>query len=104
MEDILNEMKERGIGGAVVQLDGTIVHSTIALNDVSAGLISSVSNVSDAIMKRSGDVQKEVEVSFGGGLILVMVPVKKHIFCGMIKNRENKKEVLEYARQAQEFL
>jgi hypothetical protein len=99
IEEILDEMKEKGIGGAVVKTDGTIVHSTIALNDLSAGLLSSVSNISDAIMKKAGDKQQEVEISFGG-LILVMVPMNQHIFCGMIKNREDKSQVLEYAAKA----
>jgi predicted regulator of Ras-like GTPase activity (Roadblock/LC7/MglB family) len=99
IEEILGEMKEKGIGGAVVKTDGTIVQSTIALNDLSAGMLSSVCNISDAIMKKSGDRQQEVEVSFGG-LILVMVPMNHHIFCGMIKNREDKAQVLEYAAKA----
>lgn len=103
VEEILNEMKEKGIGGAVVRADGTIVHSTIALNDLSAGILSSISNISDAIMKKTGDSQKEVEIVFEG-LILVMVPVKKHVFCGMIKSRENKAEVLGYAEKAKAFL
>jgi hypothetical protein len=103
VEEILNEMKEKGIGGAVVRSDGTIVHSTIALNDLSAGILSSISNMSDAIMKKSGDKQKEMEIVFEG-LILVMVPVKNHVFCGMIKSRENKAEVLAYAEKAKAFL
>jgi hypothetical protein len=103
LEEILNEMKGKDIGAAVVQADGTIVHSTIAVNDVSAGLLASVTNISDAMMKKAGDKQKEVEVSFGG-LMLVMVPLNKHIFCGMIKSREQKAEVLEYAQKAKAFL
>ncbi|MBU0532566.1 hypothetical protein KKB44_03670 [Candidatus Micrarchaeota archaeon] len=103
VEAILNEMKEKGIGAAVVQVDGTIVHSTIALNNLSAGLLASICNISDAIMKKMNDKQKEVEVSFGG-LILVMVPMNNHIFCGMIKNRESKKEVLEYAEKAKALI
>ena len=99
LEALLNEMKEKGYGGAVVQVDGTVVHSTIALNELSSGLLSSVTNVSDAILKRMDDQQKEVEVSFGG-LILVMVPLKSYIFCAMVKDREEKKIVLEYAQRA----
>lgn len=103
LEEILSEMKEKGIGGAVVREDGTIVHSTIVLNELSAGILSSISNLSDAIMKKSGDRQKEVEIAFEG-LILIMVPAKKHVFCGMIKSRENKADVLGYAEKAKAFL
>ena len=67
LEAILNEMKGKGIGGAIVRVDGVPVASTIALTDVSASLLSSVANVSDAIMKKMNDQQREVEVSFGDG-------------------------------------
>jgi len=103
LENILNEMKERGIGGAVVRVDGVAVASTIALNDVSSGLLSSVANVSDAMMKKADDEQKEIEISFDG-LILVMIPLKNHIFCGMIKERDEKKIVQEYAQKAKNHL
>jgi hypothetical protein len=103
LEAILNEMKDKGIGGAVVRVDGVQVCSTIALNDLSAGLLASVSNVSDALMQKMKDSQKELEMSFGG-LILVMVPVNDHIFCGMVKSREEKKTVLEYAQKAKSYL
>lgn len=103
LEAILNEMKGKGIGGAIVRIDGVPVQSTIALTDLSSGLISSVANISDAIMKRMDDNQKEIEISFDG-LIMVMIPLKNHIFCAMIKDREEKKIVAEYAQKAKEFL
>lgn len=103
LENILNEMKEKGIGGAIVRADGVAVASTIALNDVSSGLLASVANVSDALMKKNDDEQKEMEVSFDG-LILVMIPVKNHIFCGMVKERDEKKIVQEYAAKAKNHL
>ena len=103
LETLLNEMKEKGIGGAVVQVDGVVVQSTIAINDVSSSLLSSVANVADAMMKKMDDTQKEVEISFGG-LILVMVPIKNHIFCGLVKDREEKKVVTEYAQKAKNLI
>jgi len=103
LENILNEMKERGIGGAVVKADGVPVASTIALNDVSSGLLASVANVSDALMKKEGDQQKEIEISFDG-LILVIIPIKNHLFCGMIKERDEKKIVQDYAEKAKNHL
>lgn len=103
LENILNEMKERGIGGAIVNVDGVPVASTIALNDVSSGLLASVANVSDALMKREGDKQKEIEISFDG-LILVIIPIKDHLFCGMIKERDEKKIVQDFAEKAKNHL
>ena len=103
LEAVLNDMKGKGIGGAVIRVDGVSVASTIALNDVSSGLLSSVANVSDALMKKMDDRQKEVEVSFDG-LILVMIPLKNHIFCGMVKDREEKRIVQEYAQKAKSLV
>jgi len=103
LEALLNQMKENGIGGAVVRVDGVQVASTLALNDVSSGLISLVSNTSDALMKKMGDAQKELEVSFGDQ-ILVMVPINDHVFCGLVRSREEKKTVLAYAQKAKEYL
>ena len=88
---------------AIVRVDGVPVQSTIALTDLSSGLISSVSNISDAIMKRMDDSQKEIEISFDG-LIMVMIPMKNHIFCGIVKDREEKKVVAEAAQKARAFL
>ncbi len=103
IETLLNEMKDKGIGGALIRVDGVIVHSTIALNDVTPGLLASVANTSDAMVRRMEDTQKEVEISFGG-LILVIIPVKNHLFCGMVKDREEKKIVIEYAQKAKQYL
>ena len=103
LEAILNEMKGKGVGGAIVRVDGVAVQSTIALNELSSGMIASVANVSDAMMKRMDDQQKEVEVSFGNS-ILVMYPMKNHFFCCMINDREQKKMVSEYAAKAKNYI
>lgn len=103
MEQILNEMKEKGIGGAVIRNDGINVSSTMAMDEITTGLISSVSNVSDALMKRSGDSPQSMELTFKNR-ILVIVPIKNHIFCAMIDERTQKKTVLEYAKRANELL
>jgi predicted regulator of Ras-like GTPase activity (Roadblock/LC7/MglB family) len=103
LETILNEMKAKGIGGAIVRVDGVPVQSTIALTDLGSGLIASVANVSDAAMKRMDDNQKEIEVVFDG-LIMVMIPLKNHIFCGIVKDRNEKKIVAEYAQKARAYL
>jgi hypothetical protein len=104
LEAILNEMKEKsGIGGAVVRSDGVTVNSTIALNEMSSGLLASVANVSDAIMKKMEDRQEDIEVSMDG-LILVIIPLKNHLFCGIVNDRKQKKIVAEYAGKAKQCL
>lgn len=103
LDAILNEMKGKGIGGAIVRVDGVAVASTIALDDLGSGLLASVANISDAMMKRMDDRQNEMEISFDG-LILVMIPLKNHVFCGMIKDREEKKTVQEFAERARAFV
>lgn len=100
---LLDEMKTQGIDGAVVRNDGFLVHSTLAITDAGAGFLSSVANVADAMMKRSSDAPREVEVSFGT-LILVLIPVSNHIFCGAVKSRDQKKAVREFAERAKALL
>lgn len=99
VEEILNEMKEKGVGGAVVRSDGVPVASTIALKESDASLFSLVANTADALLQKMDDRPKELEVSFNG-MILVMVPVKNHVFCGLVKSRDEKQIVLHYAEQA----
>lgn len=103
LEALLNELKGKGIGGAIVRVDGVPVTSTMAINEISAGLISSVANISDAMMKKNDDRQKELEITFDDQT-LVMVPVNNHIFCGMVKEKEDKKIVMEFAERARPFL
>ena len=103
IEILLNDMKAKGVGGAVVRVDGVPVYSTIALNEISVGLLASAVNVSDALMKKMEDKQKEMEIAFDN-IILVLIPIGNHIFCGMIKDREEKKIVLEYAEKARAHL
>jgi len=103
LEMLLNELKGKGIGGAIVRVDGVPVTSTMAINEISAGLISSVANISDALMKKNDDRQKELEITFDDQT-LVMVPVNNHIFCGMVKEKEDKKIVMEFAERAKPFL
>jgi predicted regulator of Ras-like GTPase activity (Roadblock/LC7/MglB family) len=99
IEALLNEMKDRGIGGALVRVDGVPVHSTLALNELSTGLIASVANVSDALMKKADDRQRQIELAFENS-VLVMVPLGNYIFCGMVRTKEEKRLVLEYAERA----
>ncbi len=96
-------MKDRGIGGALVRVDGVPVHSTMALNELSTGLMASVANVSDALMKKTDDRQRQLELAFENS-VLVMVPLGNYIFCGMVKTKEEKALVVEYAEKVRPLL
>jgi len=103
VEVVLEKMREAGINGAVIRNDGVTIHSNIAMNDVSSNMLASVSNVSDALAKKAGDKQKNLEIVFGD-LIYVVVPVGNYIFCGAIKDREQKTTVLEFAKKSEKYL
>jgi len=96
---VLEEMKAAGITGALVRADGVLVHSTMPLSDSGAGLLASVSNVSDALMKRVNDTPKELEITFQSQ-ILVIIPIDGYLFCGIVKDREKKKTIRDYAAKA----
>jgi len=99
IEEILNEMKAEGIGGALVRKDGVVIYSTVALPDVAPGLIARCSNISDALMSKIQDTQKENEITFSNGTI-VAVPMKKFIFYGVAKTKDEKRKILEYSKKA----
>ncbi|NYZ77593.1 hypothetical protein H0O02_04760 [Candidatus Micrarchaeota archaeon] len=99
IEEILNEMKAEGIGGALARKDGVIIHSTIALPDIAPGLITRCANISEAIMARMKNSQKEIEIAFANGTI-VAVPMKNYIFYGIAKSKDEKRKVLEYSKKA----
>jgi hypothetical protein len=103
IETILNEMKGKGVGGALLRIDGVPVHSTLALSELSNGLIASLTNVSDAIMKKMDDRQKQMELAFENS-VLVIIPMGNYIFCGMVRTKEEKRLVLEYAEKARQSL
>lgn len=99
IEELLNDMKTDGIAGGLMRKDGVVVKSTVALPDVAPGMISRCSNIAEALMEKTNDSQKESEISFTGGTI-VSVPMKKYIFYGIAKNKEEKVKVIEYSKKA----
>jgi len=103
LETLLEEMKGQGMGAAVIRMDGVVVHSTLALNDVSASLISSITNITKAMMEKMDDQQAELEITFDTALYLI-VPGKENVFLAMLKSREEKKKALEYAKRALPYI
>lgn len=100
IEELLNEMKAEGIGGGLMRKDGVVIKSTIALPDVAPELISRCSNISETLMEKIKDKQKESEISFTGGTI-VAVPMKNYIFYGVAKSKDEKRKIIEYSQKAQ---
>jgi len=96
LKDILNEMKNSGIEGALVRNDGVMVYSTMPLDEGGAKLISSFSNVLDAMLKSIGDTQREVEIALNKKF-LVMIPIRTHVLCGMLSNRDKKDDLRGFA-------
>ncbi|MDO8554931.1 MAG: hypothetical protein Q7S22_09035 [Candidatus Micrarchaeota archaeon] len=102
-EEILTGMKNAGIAGAVIRRDGITVFSTIALSETGPNIFSSIANICDAISKEIGDKQKEIEISMSG-LFFVIIPVDSYLFCGAVKDREQKKTLREYSEKFKQGL
>ena len=92
MEQTLNDLKSKGIECALVRKDGVLIYSTLTLDDATPGIIAALSGVSDEMLKRVSDRQKEVEIALGG-LFFVIVPFGDFLLCGAVKDRELKKEL-----------
>ncbi len=103
IETLLNDLKSKGIASTLVRVDGVMVHSTLAMNDLNSGLLSSLSNTSDALLKRLDDSQKEFELAYQSS-ILFAVPLKNHVFCGLLNNREEKTIFRSYADQIKAYI
>lgn len=102
--EILNKMKEESnIGGGLLRLDGMIIKSTLALNDVAPMLISRITNVSDALLKEVGDVQKEIEIASGEETLIVL-RLGKYLFFGIAKNKDEKKTIIDYSKKIENVL
>jgi len=103
IDDILTDMKNNGLNAAIIRNDGILISSTIQLNESNASIISLLTNVSDAILKGIGDKQKEIEISMEG-MYLIIISLGNHILCGIIKNREEKKNLRYYADKIKQIL
>ena len=103
LEDILNRMKAEGIGGGLLKKDGILVYSTIALQDVVPSIIATSSNISDALLQRMKNEQREIEITFSNGII-VMSPMNQYIFFGVAKTKEEKKKILGYSQLARRVI
>ncbi|MBI5222844.1 hypothetical protein HY990_00315 [Candidatus Micrarchaeota archaeon] len=103
IDSLLNQLKSKGIESALVRVDGVLVQTTMALNDSSVSLLTGLFTSSDALCKRLGDSQKQIQLSLGDSL-LIIVPLKNHFLCGLIKNPEDRKYVVEMADSLKAYL
>jgi len=103
IEDILNRMKAEGIGGGLLKKDGTLVYSTVQLQEIVPSIIATSSNISDAMLQRMKNEQGEVEITFSNG-IFVISPLGNYLFFGIAKAKEEKKRILEYSQLAKRVI
>ncbi|MBI2080046.1 hypothetical protein HYT84_04735 [Candidatus Micrarchaeota archaeon] len=92
LEGILQDLKSKGLEVAIIRKDGVLVRSSISMDEVTPNVIASLVNVSDAMFKEIEEEQKELEATFDG-LYFVMIPIKTFILCGLVRQRDQKKEL-----------
>jgi hypothetical protein len=102
-QEILEDMKKEGINGAIIRKDGILIHSTFAITDTGANILSNIANIPDALLKRINDEAKETEIAFGN-LIMLIIPIHDYHFVGAMKSREQKASVRKYAERAKSAL
>ena len=98
-ETILNDMKDEGVSGAIVQKDGKLLATTIQMDDISAGVLSSLTNISDAILKKQEDKQQLMELRYTDKTI-VIIPLSKSRLFGVTTSKEQKQTIIKYAKMA----
>jgi hypothetical protein len=101
---LMNEMKGAGIPAACIRADGVIVASTIAIDEATSNLLSSISNITDALMKESGDKQKEIEICVDNIYLVFIALGNNYSLCGILKDREEKKTLRQYAERIAKLL
>ena len=103
LETVLNGLKEQGIGSALVSSDGKILAATMALDDISTSNLVSFSNTCDSLLKRNEDMQKEIEINFQNGK-LVIIPLDKSYLCAIVTRIEDKSKVRDCATSLSKIL
>ncbi len=101
-KQVINEMKEKGLETAIIKRKGGMVYSTFAMEDPSPYIVQYIANNAQLIMSQIDDDAKEIEITFEGKL-LVLIPMDKYILIGIIKNKEDKKLLHNYANSIVSF-
>lgn len=97
-EQIIQELQGKGIAAALVRKDGILIASTIGFEEGAQNVISSISSITEELMLNVSDSQKEIEINIDSSFF-VIVPVNSFLLCGLVKDRELKKELREAAEQ-----
>lgn len=103
LEDIFNEMKTKNIEAVLVRRDGYLIQSTFAVDEMLPSLLASAGNTSDAIMREIKDSGKECEIAFDDQF-LVIIALGNYLLCGLVKDREQKKDIRSYAEKIEQSL
>jgi predicted regulator of Ras-like GTPase activity (Roadblock/LC7/MglB family) len=98
--NIINQMKDAGVDGALIRKDGVKAYSTLSLDNNTSEIIASMSNIIETIMKTMKDKNNEIEISTGQSYIII-VPAGDYYLCGVTEDREKKKILREYADKIQ---
>jgi hypothetical protein len=97
-EEIMSQLKSRGIEVAFLRKDGSLINSTINMNENSLALLSSIVKNSETLAKRMKDDMSQMQIGIGDSLALIY-PIKDIIFFTLTKNNEDKKIIAEYAEK-----
>lgn len=97
-EEAMAQLKAKGIEVALLRKDGTLINSTINMNENSATLLSSIVKNSEALAKRMKDNMSQMQLGIGDSLALIY-PIQDMIFFALTKNNEDKKIIAEYAEK-----
>lgn len=97
-EEIMSQLKSKGIEVAFLRKDGSLINSTINMNENSLALISSIVKNSEILAKRMKDNMSQMQIGIGDSLALIY-PIKDMIFFALTKNNEDKKIIAEYAEK-----
>lgn len=103
VENLLNDLKGKGVETALIRKDGILIHSTITLDETAPTIISSLANITDELMKQNSDSQKEIEITMDN-IYFVVIPVKEFLLCSPVTDRELKKDLRALAEQLKETI
>jgi hypothetical protein len=102
-EQVMQELQGKGIAAALLRKDGVLVSSSIGFEEGAQNIIASISNITEEMMLEVADSQKEVEINIDNSFF-VIVPVNNFLLCGLVKERELKKELRDAAEQLKRIL
>lgn len=103
VDEILEEMKNNGYKAALVNKSGQLFKSNFQFDDPLPSILSSMLNVSDAMLKQAKTEGREYELQLAES-ILVAVPVKDYYLISFLDDREKKKIIRDYAEKIKSAL